>query len=53
VHLVEDAFFADCADDGAELPAREVGLSAHAFNFTDDAIDGGVGGAVVHDDDQG
>ena len=42
VVLVDDALFADCADDGAESAAREMGFAAHLLDLADNAVDRGL-----------
>ena len=50
--LVEVPLFADGADDGAELALGEMGLGAHAFDLSDDTVDGRLLGVWIHNDDQ-
>jgi len=50
--LIDHTLFADRADDGAELPARKMGLAAHAFDLRDNAIDRLLRGVLSHHDNQ-
>lgn len=53
VILVDVSFFADGADDGSELTAREVWPRSHALDFGRDPVDGGVRCIGFHYDDHG